>query len=131
MTQQEVSLLLSWVDSYGLDWVFKHRRNMLGNALSFLSNEVDRLKAGNFTPDEFQNFCGDCTVQDGFESFVQGCRTYQKQLFNGRSDGPNAMFCEHANEVPAQCPCRTNFVECYCMTHTCKDRNENGKGQSV
>lgn len=27
-----------------------------------------------------------------------------------------ALFCEHANEVPARCPCAP---DCYCKTHTC------------
>lgn len=31
--------------------------------------------------------------------------------------GHSAMFCTHANEVPANCPCDSN---CYCKTHTCK-----------
>jgi AAA domain len=28
-----------------------------------------------------------------------------------------AMFCEHANEVPVSCPCPP---DCYCKTHSCK-----------
>lgn len=31
----------------------------------------------------------------------------------------NAMFCEHANEVPMECNC--NF-DCYCKKNTCKSR---------
>lgn len=31
----------------------------------------------------------------------------------------DAMFCLHANEVPAQCPCDE---DCYCKKHTCKRR---------
>jgi predicted ATPase len=29
----------------------------------------------------------------------------------------DAMFCDHANEVPQTCPCAP---DCYCRTHTCK-----------
>lgn len=29
-----------------------------------------------------------------------------------------AMFCEHANECPAVCPCGD---DCYCKSHTCKE----------
>jgi hypothetical protein len=29
------------------------------------------------------------------------------------------IFCEHANECPAQCPCGS---DCYCKEHTCKGR---------
>ena len=29
----------------------------------------------------------------------------------------NLVLCEHANEVPAQCPCPS---ECYCKSHTCR-----------
>ena len=129
MVQKDADLLLSFLESYGLDWVVKHRPNMLRETLMFLYKEVYRLKSGEFTPEEFQNFCGDCTVQDGFESFVRGCREYQKKLFNGRCDGTGeAMFCDHANEVPARCSCDAN---CYCKTHTCKARNENKERQSL
>lgn len=31
----------------------------------------------------------------------------------------SAMFCDHANEVPARCPC---YADCYCKQHTCKRR---------
>lgn len=31
-----------------------------------------------------------------------------------------AHLCEHANEVPQSCPCPD---DCYCRTHTCKDRD--------
>lgn len=31
-----------------------------------------------------------------------------------------AFQCNHANEVPAACSCKSS---CYCKTHTCKQRN--------
>lgn len=31
----------------------------------------------------------------------------------------STLFCEHANEVPALCPCD---VDCYCRSNTCRDR---------
>jgi len=31
----------------------------------------------------------------------------------------SAIYCEHANEMPAQCPCPD---DCYCKAHSCKGR---------
>lgn len=43
--------------------------------------ENQRLKEGNFTPEEFQNLCHnlgrDCTLP----VFDQGCKSYQESLF--------------------------------------------------
>lgn len=51
----------------------------------------------------------DCTREYGHEGPCNGwpCDWVISQ---------NPVFCEHANEVPAQCPCR---VSCYCKRHTC------------
>lgn len=60
-------------------------RDILLETLAYLAGEVQRLKEGRFTPEEFQNLCHMKQVQDGFESFAQGCREYQKKLF-GKCD---------------------------------------------
>lgn len=31
----------------------------------------------------------------------------------------SAIYCDHANEMPAQCPCPD---DCYCKSHSCKRR---------
>lgn len=33
----------------------------------------------------------------------------------------SAMFCEHANESPYNCPCNSN---CYCKDHSCKNKKD-------
>lgn len=55
--------------------------------LDYLLGEVDRLRAGRFTEQEFQALCHNlpCTMGPGCrERFEEGCRRYQDQLF-GRS----------------------------------------------
>jgi hypothetical protein len=42
--------------------------------------EIDRLKAGRFTEEEFQNLCHQFTPDDR-ERFEAGCRAYQAKLF--------------------------------------------------
>ena len=38
----------------------------------------------------------------------------------------NSMFCNHANEVPAQCPCKD---DCYCRVEgTCRDKTVDNRG---
>lgn len=38
------------------------------------------------------------------------------------------IFCEHANEVPAVCPCPEG---CYCKTHSCKNRQPAEESVSI
>ena len=51
-----------------------------------LTAEVDRLKRGDFTPEEFQTLCHHrdekpgCTRAD----FEAGCQAYQRQLFGDK-----------------------------------------------
>jgi hypothetical protein len=58
-------------------------REMSGRE-AFLHEEIDRLRTGNFTAEEFQSICHnlpeDCTA----EAFCKGCEDYQTNLF-GRS----------------------------------------------
>ncbi len=57
-----------------------------------------------------------CTLKD-IESFFNrhsNCNNIKKSQLEA-----NPIFCEHANEVPAQCPCESG---CYCKTHTCAPR---------
>lgn len=48
-----------------------------------LAAEVERLKSGNFTEDEFQNLCHNEPVQSGKERFKAGCVAYCAKLFAG------------------------------------------------
>lgn len=55
----------------------------LKKKVNHLQSELDRLLAGNFTPEEFQNLCHNlhenpnCTKED----FKQGCREFTIKLF--------------------------------------------------
>jgi hypothetical protein len=42
--------------------------------------EVERLKRGDFTEEEFQNLCHNLS-EDDEARFKQGCLDYQKKLF--------------------------------------------------
>lgn len=42
--------------------------------------EIARLKAGDFTPEEFQNLCHKFSEKDK-EAFCKGCEDYQTKLF--------------------------------------------------
>lgn len=46
--------------------------------------------------------------------------TVRRETFTP-SDYTSALFCEHANECPHICPCRSN---CYCKQHTCRASEE-------
>ena len=46
-----------------------------------LKLDNERLKAGNFTEEEFQNLCHTVSVQEGRCRFEQGCTQYQAKLF--------------------------------------------------
>jgi len=41
-----------------------------------------------------------------------------KKARTAPAEHANAVFCEHANEVPLSCRCP---ADCYCKTHTCKN----------
>lgn len=43
--------------------------------------EVERLREGRFTPEEFQNLCHNTEIAKGFEAFADGCEDYQRKLF--------------------------------------------------
>lgn len=52
-----------------------------------LHAEIERLKAGRFTEEEFQALCHNLTGADR-ERFEAGCRAYQDQLFGPRELTP-------------------------------------------
>lgn len=60
--------------------------NGVMNSLATSQREVERLRAGSFTPQEFQNLCHNFDEKDR-EVFVAGCIEYQKKLF-GESATP-------------------------------------------
>ena len=45
-----------------------------------LRAEVERLKAGDFTDEEFQNLCH-CIPEQNRDEFFKGCAEYQRRLF--------------------------------------------------
>lgn len=54
--------------------------NALNKHITRLTIEIERLKRGAFTPEEFQNLCHNlegCTR----EEFQRGCTEYQRKLF--------------------------------------------------
>jgi hypothetical protein len=61
--------------------------------------EINRLKEGNFTKEEFQNLCHNKSVQEGFNRFRQGCLEYQKKLF-----GAFPCFCGEWWPMNETCP---------------------------
>lgn len=50
------------------------------NSLATSQREVERLRTGRFTPEEFQNLCHGFDENDK-EVFVAGCLEYQRKLF--------------------------------------------------
>lgn len=46
-----------------------------------LTSEIERLKSGNFTMEEFQFLCHNLPNNCTKESFCNGCEEYQKKLF--------------------------------------------------
>lgn len=50
------------------------------------NEEIARLKAGNFTEEEFQNLCHNFSADDACR-FKKGCEEYQKKLFGNKLCG--------------------------------------------
>lgn len=55
-----------------------------GKMIELLIKEVERLRKGDFTEEEFQNLCHNFSTEDACR-FKQGCIEYQKQLFGDKS----------------------------------------------
>lgn len=55
----------------------------LADALEAAEAEIERLKRGDFTPEEFQNLCHHRDDKPGCtpEDFFTGCALYQQKLF--------------------------------------------------
>lgn len=53
---------------------------MQGAKIEELQNEIERLRKGDFTEEEFQNLCPNMDG-DRFENFCNGCDLYQRKLF--------------------------------------------------
>lgn len=58
--------------------------------LSELLAEIDRLKAGDFTSEEIQNFCHKISETEPVCKFADGCADYQKMLFGSAPDREDA-----------------------------------------
>jgi len=54
-------------------------------------DEIQRLKEGNFTPEEFQNLCHNLQGK-GREEFQIGCNEYQEKLFGKREFGKSEIM---------------------------------------
>ena len=56
----------------------------MSDRIKLLEAEVERLKRGDFTDDEFQNLCHSMP-QAKMNCFQKGCEEYQKKLFGSGS----------------------------------------------
>lgn len=56
------------------------RPPVINDEVDRLKAEIERLKRGDFTEDEFQNLCHKFDDSDA-KRFVEGCRQYQDKLF--------------------------------------------------
>lgn len=84
-------------------------RKEVGNLLQ----EIDRLKRGEFTEEEFQNLCHNWS-EDDICRFKQGCEDYQRKLFGFKKvederekdkfkkkyEGKTVYCCECSAEYP-------------------------------
>lgn len=48
--------------------------------------EVERLKSGRFTPEEFQRLCHNLPENCTRKTFEKGCREYQNKLFGPKEN---------------------------------------------
>lgn len=56
----------------------------IAERIAGLEAEIDRLKRGDFTPEEFQNLCHNLHCKGGVftrKEFAAGCLQYQDRLF--------------------------------------------------
>jgi hypothetical protein len=58
----------------------KYQREIFECTSKGLFEEIERLKSGNFTPEELQNLCHNLSC-DECKLFIKGCRDYQMKLF--------------------------------------------------
>lgn len=70
-------------------------------------------------PDLPDSILGTALTQSFKKAFEAG---YEAHRAEENKTSPNPIFCEHANEVPARCPCEEG---CYCKTHTCAKKTGN------
>lgn len=54
---------------------------LLADEVERQAKEIERLKRGDFTPEEFQNLCHNLPEHCTHEVFDAGCRQYQSKLF--------------------------------------------------
>jgi hypothetical protein len=70
----EIDRLTATVDQLRADL------GLVANQRQYALAEVDRLKAGRFTPEEFAALCH-CLSEEDACRFKQGCEEYQRRLF--------------------------------------------------
>lgn len=93
------------------------------SGVKLLLDEIDRLKRGDFTPEEFQNLCHRRDEKPGCtpEDFFTGCAMYQQKLF-GRAAFASLM--EDNERLRAACRMvlnRWTFNNQQVHTHTWHD----------
>lgn len=67
-----------------------------------LRNDIARLKRGEFTPEEVQEFCHNLPKTTSREDFAKGCIAYQAKLYGDRVDGGNTLDADGAAVVGAE-----------------------------
>jgi hypothetical protein len=71
----------SWEQDAGREEFYREKYER-EREVTVLKAEIERLKAGRFTEEEFQNLCHNFTCEDR-KRFEEGCKTYQEKLFGG------------------------------------------------
>jgi len=105
-------------DNAGITWVYPD-----GTGATSPKQEPD--KEGNVIgtfvvslPKEYFDALREGRIRGGFSVQVSALR--KQEIAAPAKETRSAMLCEHANENPGKCACAE---DCYCKTHTCKDRD--------
>lgn len=64
---------------YGHDAGRSIQHTIESKIIAELTSEIQRLKSGDFTEEEFQHLCH-CIPESDRERFFQGCLDYQRQI---------------------------------------------------
>lgn len=72
-----------WTKAVGTPDYIKAEWILLEDLVETQEKEIERLKSGNLTAEEFQNLCHNLTTDDR-AVFEVGCREYQNELFGPR-----------------------------------------------
>ena len=89
---------------FTVDFIFKAKNAKVAKEVASELIELTHL-------DEIQEYVDSDIVYD-VDKVCEVNGTNQKSISS------NSMLCDHANEVPAVCKCKS---DCYCKTHTCRE----------